>query len=291
MKTAGNFLLLPIPSISARPPPPKATPSPTPEEAKEVTTIPVPDFVKVEKESVVKPPAKNSQLTETIEEAVRLVESSMVDLDQLSPESLKNALQLVYHLRVLEKLDGSAITPSKIRQITNLAVSLKDSKDAIVLQKEKLRKLETKLNERALLALDSKLELKAKLFDEFIHDLELTIVRLTEKGEKLIKHYGKKGGKDFRARQKIRKEGKTLAQEVDILKKIGELPQKEFDQVKKAYIHFQKARDARKNKLVKQFSTEISAIIGIDRKQFLILTREKKLKTSLEELFRITSKN
>ncbi|MHA1651055.1 MAG: hypothetical protein ACTSYB_12740, partial [Candidatus Helarchaeota archaeon] len=247
----------------------------------------MPDFAMPDTKPTINLMERTVHLKETIEEAMKLVESSMVDMDKLSPDSLKNALQLVYQLRELEKMDIGAIDPTKIRQIADLAESLKNSKETIIIQKEKLKQLETKLNERALLALDSKLELITKIFDDFIRDLKNTIAQLSGKGEQLIRHFGKKGGKEYRTRQRIKKEGKTLARHVDILKKIGNLPPKEFEHAKQVYIAFWRSREERKTKLIKKYSEILTDLIGIDRKEFLKLTRDPKLKTSLNDLFKV----
>ncbi len=247
----------------------------------------MPDFAMPNTKPTINLMERTMHLKETIEEAMKLVESSMVDMDKLSPDSLKNALQLVYQLRELEKMDIGAIDPTKIRQIADLAESLKNSKETIIIQKEKLKQLETKLNERALLALDSKLELITKIFDDFIRDLKNTIAQLSGKGEQLIRHFGKKGGKEYRTRQRIKKEGKTLARHVDILKKIGNLPPKEFEHAKQVYLAFWRAREERKTKLIKKYSEILTDLIGIDRKEFLKLTRDPKLKTSLDDLFKV----
>ncbi|MHA1275907.1 MAG: hypothetical protein ACTSQ8_01840 [Candidatus Helarchaeota archaeon] len=253
----------------------------------DVSEYPLPDFAKAKQAPHVNIATKTTQLKETIEEAMKLVEASMVEMDILSPESLKNALQLVYQLHVVEKTDIATIDPSKIREITDLAESLKRSKETIILQKTKLKHLETKLNDHALSALDAKLELIAKIYDEFIQDLEFAIAQLSGKGEKLIQHFGKKGGKDYRVRRKIKKEGQVLAQHVDLLKKFGELTRKQFKEVKTIYIAFQKAREEHKNQLIKKYSQTISEIVGIDRKAFLTLTRDPKLKNSLNQFFKI----
>lgn len=248
------------------------------------STIVVPDFVKRQKDPNISSMKKSAQLRETLEEAVGLVESSMGNLDKLSPDSLKKALQLVYQLREIEKKDLDVVDPSKVRQVVDFAEALKKSKETIIIQKSKLKEFKTKLNEQALIALDSKLELIAKIFDEFIQELEAKISHLVGKGEKLIIHYGKKGGKDFRVRERFKREGKTLAEEIDVLKKIGELSEKEFNQVKQAYKAFLAARSQKNTKLIKKYSVEISKIINVNRKEFLKITRDPILLDSLEEL-------
>ena len=250
-------------------------------------SLAVPGFVKTGKPTGASIAVKAVKLKETIEEVMHMVESSMAEIDQLSPEVLKNALQLVYRLRELEKMDTRTIDPSEIRKLTDLAEALKTNKNMIVVQKEKLKKLETKLSEKALIALDTRLELIAKIFDEFIKDLELAISQLSEKGEKLIEFFGKKGGKEFRDRQRIRKEGKLLASNVSILAKIGELAPKEFEKAKQLFIAFQKARTTSKGALIKQYSQEFVDLIKIDRDEFLKFTRDPNLLASLQHLFKI----
>ena len=71
--------------------------------------------------------------------------------------------------------------------------------------------------------------------------------------------------------------------------KIGELPLKEFNKVKELYIKLQKAREEKKNKLVKEFSQEITDIIEFNRKEFLTLTKDPKLVASLAELFKLSN--
>ena len=260
---------------------------PSPEITGAMSKAEVPEFVKTQKSAGVSVAVKTIKLKETIEDVMGMIESSMAEIDQLSPEILRNALQLVYRLRELEKMDVTAIDPGEVRKLADLAEALRTNKTMIVLQKEKLKKLETKLSETAISALDSKLELIAKIFDEFIEDLEIAIVQLTDKGEKLIQFFQKKGGKEFRERQKIRKEGKTLAKHVDILARVGQLSPKEFEKAKAAFIAFQKARVENRNALVKQYSKEIVDLIGIDRDEFLKSTRDSQLIASLQHLFKL----
>jgi len=252
----------------------------------ELTDTTIPDFAKPSEEKRLDVTAKSAKLKEMIEDVIKIVESSMIDMDKLSPESLRSALQLVYQLRELEKMDISSIQPEQVRHMANLAEALKNNKNMLVIQKEKLDHLKTKLNERALLALDSKLELITKIFSDFIVKLETDILELTEKGEKMLKYYGKKGGKEYRARQKIRKEGKTLAKHVDIIERIGELSLDDFNQFKQLYFAFLKARSKRKNKIIKNFSEELAHLIQVDRNEFLNQTKDPKLKVSLKELFK-----
>ncbi|NVM30618.1 MAG: hypothetical protein HWN65_17390 [Candidatus Helarchaeota archaeon] len=279
------------PSASDRPAPPAAMGKPVPSPPLKIKSPSgpiVPDFIKPERETSVSVTVKTNKLKETLEEVIKIVESSMADMDKLTPNSLKNALQLVYELRELEKMDASDIRPEQLRRMANLAEALKSNKQMIVIQQEKLKQLETKLSDRAILALDAKLELIAKYFDDFIRDLELGLSQLSGKGEKLIIHFGKKSGKHFWARLRIKKEGTILTKQINIIEKIGELPLSDFNAVKTAYMAFQKARSERKNQLVKKYSQEITNLIHVNRKEFLTLTQDPKLIASLRELFKLT---
>ena len=107
-------------------------------------------------------------------------------------------------------------------------------------------------------------------------------------GLKEIEFFGKKGGKEFRDRQRIRKEGKLLASNVSILAKIGELAPKEFEKAKQLFIAFQQARTTSKGALIKQYSQEFVDLIKIDRDEFLKFTRDPNLLASLQHLFKLT---
>ncbi|MHA1265641.1 MAG: hypothetical protein ACTSRS_10445 [Candidatus Helarchaeota archaeon] len=247
----------------------------------------IPDFAILNKKGTTDIAVKTAKLQETIEEVIKIVEASIADVDQLSPNGLKSALQLVYQLREIEKTGISVADPVEIRKLANLAETIKRNKTSIIIQKEKLKRLQTKLNERSIKALDARLELIAKLFDEFLIELDKKLTRLSEKGTKILTHIGKRGGRDFRTKARIKKERKTLKKHINILERINQLNLEDFTHVKRAYIQFLKARKEKKNKLIKKYSEEIVMILEIDRNEFLHYTREKNLQNSLNKVFQL----
>ncbi|NVM04105.1 MAG: hypothetical protein HWN67_17370, partial [Candidatus Helarchaeota archaeon] len=228
-------------------------------------------------------------MRKTIQEVEDLLESYTEEVDKFSPNEVKGAFKL---LARVHKVDIENVTPKEIREIITLAEELKVKRDIITVQLEHLRAIdiEKKLSEASLKTLESKLELIVRYFDDQILEIQTFIEHLGEKTEFYLKEYQKKAGKAYWLRLKIGKLRIDLKDSVQFLIKFAMLADEPLKNAREYYFKMQESRKKRRNKLTGQNALKLAKLLGVEKKKVLDLTKQRELKDSLEEIFKIRLK-
>jgi len=236
---------------------------------------------------------KKKSKVETIKKAIAEVESLLEeyteDIDKFSPKEIKSAFKL---LSRIHKINIENVTPHEVREVISLAEELKIKRDIISAQLDHLKAIdiEEKLSEASLKALESKLELIVRYFDDNIEEITTFIRELGEKTSFYIKEYYRKAGKSYWTRIKINKARVDLKQNVQFLVKLGNLDDKSIKKAKQLYMDIKKSRRQKKRQLTGKIAQKFADLIGIEKKVVLNLTRQRELRPSIEEIFEIRTR-
>jgi len=224
----------------------------------------------------------------TISEVEHLLEDITQEIDKFSAKEIRNAFKL---LSKVHKLNIENVSPKEVREVISLAEELKINRDIIQVQLKHLQALdiEKKLSEASLRALESKLELVLRYFNDNIEEITHFIEQLGEKTSFYLKEYYKKR-KSYWTRVKINKACINLRENVQFLIKIGRLDDETIKKAYKLYQDLQQSRRRRRRFETGQIAQKFADVIGIDKKLALKYTRQRELKSAIEEIFEVRIK-
>lgn len=217
-----------------------------------------------------------------------LVDGYVEKPEKFSPGEIKGAFQL---LAKVHKLNIKKVTAQEIREVITLAEKLKNKRDTIAVQKQHLKDLEEHLSKASLRALESKIDLIVRIFDDYIKEIDSFIEYLGEKTSFILQEYQKKAGQAYWRRVRIKKARIVLKDNVQFLIKIGRLSDEHVKNASQFYSKLRESRRLKKKKLTGEMAEKLGAVVGIEKKRILKLTKDKQLKLALEEIFKIRVKN
>ncbi len=221
-------------------------------------------------------------LKQTIENFQNLIKDYIENSEGFSQKDLKDALKLSYELSIL---DLNEVSAKKIRQIAKFAEKLKRKKDMIESKRKKANQLTDRLNGMGTV-LNERLEEITSVFDDFLEDVQDSMEKLSTKGSQIL--FFKKIYDSGETEAKILATSKELNFYIGFLKQINNLPPYEFTKLKNLYIQMEKMRDLRKLREVGKTAQKIGNILQLKRKKILKITRDPKLKVSLDDIFQLS---
>ncbi|MHA1265066.1 MAG: hypothetical protein ACTSRS_07490 [Candidatus Helarchaeota archaeon] len=224
------------------------------------------------------------QLRKMISEIEHLVEGYVRDVDQFGTDEVKDVLKLAWDLK---QIDLYHLTPEDIREIVEVANTLKLKKETITIQKQKLKHYQKQLTKAKIEKLNRQIDKISANLEKFTEKLLEIIKKLTSRSEKVIKNHKKKGKIDFIFHKQFEKLRKNLKQHFNLFREIERLPPEKFQQIKQAYVELDEMRKLRKNREVGKAVDKMAKILGIDRNIILQYTRDTKIKEDFNKIFQL----
>ncbi|MHA1301212.1 MAG: hypothetical protein ACTSO9_17460 [Candidatus Helarchaeota archaeon] len=227
--------------------------------------------------------ARLQMIKDIIEDFQNLIKYYIEHSEGFSQSDLKDALKLSYELSML---DINEVSSKKIRQIAKFAEKLRRKKENLAIKQRKIRVLSDKLDNGLSTILNKKLEEVTAVFDDYLENVKKSMERLSEKGSSIL--FFKKIYDDGETQAKILATSKELKTYLNFLKLINQLPHYEFVKLKKLYIKLEEMRELKKLREVGRTAQKMADILKLERKKVLYLTRDPRLKESLNDIFKIS---